>query len=111
MLAHHVHRREYAALRRQLHNYGISFTAYLMKCLISNPWRIPLFVLKMPYGIFRLLGPKSKTQQGKDSTYPNELTWVERRGWLVGPFAYLRSRRNLSRTTASQHPDEALSRV
>src|SRR6266404_1117746 len=36
-LLYHLHRRDYAHLRKQIYSYGVGFTAYLTKCLLDDP--------------------------------------------------------------------------
>lgn len=91
-LVHHYHRQEYETLRKQIYNYGVGFTAFLTAYLLHNPLRIPGFALRIPYGLYLALSPTSFKNAGKQSTYPDELTGIERRGMMIGPWLYLRSR-------------------
>lgn len=91
-LAHHVHRREYTQLCKQMYAYGVGLLAYLTKCLLAEPRRIPTFAALVPYGIYLVLWQKSLTRENKKTNYPPELTWLERKGMVWGPFAYLRAR-------------------
>lgn len=91
-LVHHVHRREYAQLRKQMYAYGVGFLAYLTKCLLAEPKRIPKFAALVPYGVYLMARQKSLTRANKRTNYPPELTWLERKGMVLGPFSYLRGR-------------------
>ncbi len=94
-LLYHLHRRDYAHLRKQLHSYGVWFTAYLTKCLLDNPRLVFDFIGKLLCGLFFLLQsrrPKQKEHKEKTTSYPKELILTYWKGWLYGPTAYIRSR-------------------
>ena len=90
-IIHHWHRREYAALYKQMYSYGVGLTAYLTKVVIEKPWRIFDLAVKFPAGLVYALSSGSAKNQKKSSDYPKELVWVERKGLPYGPLAYLRS--------------------
>jgi glycosyltransferase involved in cell wall biosynthesis len=90
-LAYHLHRREYAALRKQIYTYGVSTTAFLMKCVIDTPRLLFDLVLNKPFGFFRLLIVQPANSK-RLTHYPDELITVQRKGRLYGPLAYLQSR-------------------
>ncbi len=99
-LLYHLHRREYTQLCKQIYNYGVGFTAYLVKNLLDNPRLVFDFVGKLPYAFFYLLQLQPLKQKEKPTHYPKELTITQWKGMLYGPFAYVRSRleaRKLSR--------------
>jgi glycosyltransferase involved in cell wall biosynthesis len=93
----HIHRREYAALQKQIYNYGVGFAAFLTKTLWENPGRIPGFVLRIPYGLYLLFSPQSFKNRKKQTDYPDDLNGLELRGMLTGGYAYLKSRRQTRR--------------
>ena len=92
-IVHHLHRRDYAALRKQVYGYGLSLTAYLTKCMIDRPRFIVDIAVKTPRGIVYALSSQSPKNARKRHDYPRELTTIERKGMLLGPFAYVWSRR------------------
>jgi GT2 family glycosyltransferase len=100
-LAYHAHRREYDALYRQLHSYGIGLTATFTKILVTQPSVIPMFLRRLPAGIRFAVSPTSGKNSRKRLSYPAELTRAELRGMLYGPVAYFLSRRHLRRLAAS----------
>ncbi len=91
-LLYHIHRREYTRLRRQMYGYGVGLTAFLTKCVLARPRQIFDFMRKLPYGLFYAFSVQSPKNKKKQTDYPRELTNLERKGMLVGPFAYLYSR-------------------
>lgn len=91
-LLYHPHRRDYRALRKQIYYYGVGLTAYLTKVLLDNPRLLFDFILKLPYGLVFTLSAHSPKNSKKLARYPQELTTLELRGMLHGPFAYLYSR-------------------
>jgi hypothetical protein len=64
---------------------------------------LPDFIGKLPRGLLFTLSAQSPHHAGKRSDYPRELTWLEIKGLVAGPVAYLRSRR--VRSTQSALPD------
>lgn len=92
-LVHHWHRRDYEGLRRQAYGYGVGLTAYLTKTLVDKPARFFDLARRVPCGLKHIFSSRSTKNSGKLSGYPKELTRIERKGMLKGPFAYLSSRR------------------
>jgi GT2 family glycosyltransferase len=91
-IVRHRHPRDYAALRRQLHGYGVGLGAAATKCLLDRPGRALDLAARLPAGLAYLLGPGSPKNRRKRADFPGELTRLELRGVLAGPAAYLRSR-------------------
>jgi len=91
-LAYHLHRRTYRELCKQISTYGVGLTAYLTKSLLDNPRLLVDFITKVPYGLFFSLSSRSSKNSKKSAHFPKELTRLERKGMLYGPFAYLQSR-------------------
>jgi GT2 family glycosyltransferase len=91
-LLYHLHRRDYMALRKQMYGYGIGLTAYVTKILLDTPRLLFDLIPKLPYGLFFTLSTRSPKNSKKSPRYPKELTILERKGMLYGPFAYLYSR-------------------
>jgi Predicted glycosyltransferases len=96
-LAYHCHRREYAALQRQIYSYGVGLTAYLTKIMLERPHYLLELLTKVPYGLFFTLSKRSPKNQKKHTHYPKALTRLEYKGMLQGPYVYLRKRRKISR--------------
>jgi glycosyltransferase involved in cell wall biosynthesis len=90
-LLYHLHRRDYASLRLQMYNYGIGLSAYLLRNLLYNPRLLFDFATKLPYGLSFTLSKRSPKNSKKSTTYPRDLTMLELKGMLYGPFAYMRS--------------------
>jgi glycosyltransferase involved in cell wall biosynthesis len=92
-IAHHAHRPEYEALRRQVYGYGAGLVAYYLKTVLAEPRFALDFARKVPTGIRWMLSADAHINKHKLEDYPAELTWTERKGMLYGPLAYARSRR------------------
>jgi hypothetical protein len=90
--------RDDAALRRQLHGYGVGLGAALTKCLLDPPARALDLAVRLPTGLAYLLSPASPKNRRKQADFPGELGRLELRGVLARPAAYLRSRRQSSQT-------------
>jgi len=91
-IVRHTHYREYAALQRQIHGYGVGLTAFLTKAILDQPHLLIDLAGKLPRGLWYALSPGSGKNQKKSIDYPEELTKLERKGLFFGPLAYLRSR-------------------
>jgi glycosyltransferase involved in cell wall biosynthesis len=91
-LLYHPHHRDYMALLKQMHGYGVGLSAYLTKILLDSPRLLFDLIPKLPYGLFFTLSTRSPKNSKKSTQYPKELTTLELKGMLYGPFAYLHSR-------------------
>lgn len=91
-LLYHLHRRGYAELCKQIYNYGIGPTAVLIKIVLEHPLILFELIAKVPYGLFFILSSRSPKNRKRSKDFPKELTALERKGMLCGPFAYVRSR-------------------
>jgi GT2 family glycosyltransferase len=90
---YHRHRKDYASLREQAYSYGVGLGAYLTKTVVDEPRRLVDVARRLPHGLLYLLDPTSEKNANKGTDYPRELSWLEGKGLLYGPFAYLRGRR------------------
>lgn len=95
-IVHHIHRRRYAELRKQIYSYGVAVTASLTKSILETPQLFFELMIKVPYGIFFTLSASSSKNKKKSQHYPRSLTLVELKGLLHGPIAYIRRRRKLT---------------
>lgn len=86
----HKHRREEAALRRQLVAYGAGFTAILTKWLLRDLHLLPALVRAALAVARSTLMPGPRRLRDRPSL-PRELDRLELRGMLLGPALYLRS--------------------
>jgi GT2 family glycosyltransferase len=93
----HWNARDYRSLRRQAYGYGVGLAAYLTKTVIDDPRRLPALSVRAPRGIVYALSRHSPKNVSRSEDYPAELKWLERKGMLFGPVAYLRSRRQARR--------------
>lgn len=98
-IVHHWHRRDYAGLQRQAYGYGVGLTAFLTKLILERPTRLFEVVPLLPGAVTYALSPSSPKNAKKRGDYPKELNWLELRGMLYGPLAYLSSRWHLYRTS------------
>jgi GT2 family glycosyltransferase len=98
-LVYHFHPSEYRQLQRMLYNYGVGLTAFVTKTIVDKPASIVELILKLPRGVLFALSPGSPKNRAKQTNYPKELTYLELRGMLYGPIAYLRSRWHIRQTS------------
>ncbi|HEY0755329.1 MAG TPA: glycosyltransferase family 2 protein [Ktedonobacteraceae bacterium] len=91
-IGYHPHHREYAALQKQIYSYGVGIAAFLARNVLRTPRLLFNFIAKLPYGLYFVLSSGSSKNSKKSSDYPKELTKLELKGMLYGPFAYVKSR-------------------
>jgi len=83
----HEHRREERALRRQLLNYGVGFTAILTKWALRDPTLLLMLIRRLPAG----LRAETGGAPGAKPDLPAYLRRLELVGYLLGPLLYARS--------------------
>jgi GT2 family glycosyltransferase len=99
-IVHHTHRATMADLERQIHGYGVGFTAMLTAIALRNPRHVAGLAAVVPTWLRSLRDPASPKQNRRDDGYPSGLGRLELRGMLAGPAAYLRTRRMQRRCAA-----------
>lgn len=99
----HHHRTEYDELRQQLRDYGVGLSAMLTAQSLRGLRRGLRILLCIPGGLRLLLSPSSTKNSRRGGDYPSELAAAELRGFVLGPFAYLRSTR-AARVNGVAHP-------
>ena len=92
-IVRHWHRREYEGLRRVSLGYGMGLGAYLTAAVWHQPRLAAAMVRRTVPALRYLTSPTSAKNRGKGRDFPAELSRRERVGLLLGPFAYLASRR------------------
>ncbi len=99
-IVHHTHRATITDLERQIHGYGVGFTAMLTALAVRNPGHVLGLAAVVPTWLRSLRHPASAKHGRHGQDYPSGLRRLELRGMLAGPSAYLRTRRLQSRWTA-----------
>jgi len=106
-IVHHRHRQEYKELQKQIHSWGIAFSAYLLKSVLTCPrnrWAIIRFTMwhvwkrNLPGLVFNLLQPPH---------FPRGLMWARLKGLFIGPVRYakaLRTAKKIERLFGPQRP-------
>lgn len=87
----HHHKRDPGALKAQALGYGIGLGAYLTSALVHEPRLVPAFLRLVPRGVGYALR-QSRTDHDDPDAWPTQLAALERRGLVLGPAAYARSR-------------------
>lgn len=103
-LVRHHHRADHDALVDQLHGYGIGMAAVVTKRFLSSPATAVRVLGRLPGGLRLLLDSRSAKNRGKSAAFPADATRAERRGYLLGPAAYLRARRQARRGRREERP-------
>ena len=98
-IVHHTHRATLEDLERQIHGYGVGFTAMLTAIALRNPRHLAGLATVIPTWLRSLRNPESPKQH-RGEEYPAGLGATEIRGMLAGPVAYLRARRMQRRWAA-----------
>jgi GT2 family glycosyltransferase len=96
----HVHRADLAELSRQMRAYGSGCTAALTAITMADARARRELPTKVISGVARMLRLSSGVRD--NPTLPTGLIRREAVGFLVGPWLYLRGRRNLRRLPALQ---------
>lgn len=96
------HRSDHDGLVDQLHGYGVGMAAVVTKRFFSSPATAAGVLRRLPGGLRLLLDARSAKNEGKSAQFPADATRAERRGYLIGPAAYLRARRGLRRAGAAR---------
>jgi GT2 family glycosyltransferase len=96
-LLRHQHYRSYETLRKQVYRYGIGLTAFLTKCVVTNPLTFFDLLFKIPYGFFFVFSNKSSKNKRRKTNYPKELSRWELKGMLRGPTTYFSRMRAMRR--------------
>ena len=95
----HVHRRDVAGLRAQMHGYGAGLTAFYIALVFDDPrvvWSLLRLLPRAWRDLTRSDSPRAATI-GDD--FPPELLRANLRGMLSGPWRYLRGRMAARRHT------------
>lgn len=92
-LVWHHHRLDHDSLAAQAYGYGVGISAYLMSSLCRHPALIGRAFWRAPAGLAYAFGSNSprRAVAARDG-WPRELIRLERKGLLLGPFAYAISR-------------------
>lgn len=85
-------------LRTEVFSYGMGLAAMLTKQMLDG--QAATMARRLPAALHHLRDPDSRKNVGKGPSYPQRLDWIERAGMLVGPLAYVRSRRYERRLAA-----------
>jgi GT2 family glycosyltransferase len=92
-IVHHTHRATLADLERQIHGYGVGFTAMLTALALRDPRHVAGLASVVPLWVRSLRNPASPKRSRRSEAYPEGLGALELRGMLAGPAAYLKARR------------------
>jgi GT2 family glycosyltransferase len=100
-LVWHRHRQDWASLENQAYGYGVGLGAYLTSVVTHHPGLILPALRRAPAGYAYAVSATSPKRAHRGREWPPELTRLERRGLLKGPFAYLSSRWHSRSKTAA----------
>jgi GT2 family glycosyltransferase len=92
-IVHHTHRATMGELERQIHGYGVGFTAMLTAIACRDPRHVAGLASVVPDWLRSLRDPSRPKRASRGDDYPSDLARRELRGMLAGPVAYLRARR------------------
>jgi glycosyltransferase involved in cell wall biosynthesis len=88
----HFHRRTVEELKRQMRGYGIGLTAFYASLIVTRPRCIPDLVRLLPTAWRDLFGSESLRSGDLPPDFPSDLRNANRRGLLIGPVCYFRTR-------------------
>ncbi len=107
----HTHRQDADQLAAQVRAYGSGLSAMITKHMVSDPAGRARIVRRMVPGLRHLLSASSVKNQRKTVGYPRNLTWLELRGIVEGPWLYLMSRHRISGRRMSRLPGRKATRL
>jgi GT2 family glycosyltransferase len=96
-IVRHAHTSEYEVLCEQMFAYGVGFSALITRTIVEQPRLVLDLCRKLPRGVAFALSTGSSKNARKSRAYPRQLTRLELRGLVRGPFAFLDSSRHLRR--------------
>ncbi len=100
----HSHRADYAGLRKQLHDYGLGYTALMTALVWQDPRHLGGILSQLP-AFLRQLVTRRPTEEAPtrpdEAPLPGSLRLLEPSGMLRGSVAYLHSRLGERRRIAS----------
>lgn len=91
----HHHRGDMDGLRQQMYTHGTGMAASITKAVLTGH-AIPV-ARRMPRSLGLLLRSDSPKNERKPADFPSDVTRAELKGYLVGPFLYLKARRAVRR--------------
>jgi GT2 family glycosyltransferase len=84
-LVRHEHRREVAALARQMFSYGTGLFPMFAVYVARRPAEAFAVLRRLPAGLRHTVADDSERNAGRGADFPAELAKAERRGMLAGP--------------------------
>ncbi len=91
-IVRHPHRATLKELERQIHDYGVGFTAMLTSTVLGDPRHLLGLTAAASQWLRSRRNRRSLMHASRDSDYRRVLARAEVLGMLAGPLAYLRSR-------------------
>ncbi|HEX4224944.1 MAG TPA: glycosyltransferase, partial [Pseudonocardiaceae bacterium] len=84
-LVRHEHRREVAALAKQMYSYGTGLFPMFAVYVGRRPAEALAVLRRLPAGLRHTVADDSERNVGRGADFPAELAKAERRGMLAGP--------------------------
>ncbi|PJJ58323.1 glycosyl transferase family 2 [Mumia flava] len=88
----HHHRDSLDALRTQMFGYGSGMAASVTKLVVTRPATALRVLRVLPAAARLLLDPGSPKNESRTAAYPADVVRAEVRGYVAGPWLYVRSR-------------------
>ncbi len=95
----HEHRREVAALAKQMFNYGTGLFPMFAVYVARRPAEALAVLRRLPAGLRHTVADDSERNAGRGDDFPAELAKAERAGMLAGPARVLRAALTAPRRT------------
>ena len=110
-IVRHRHRRDYDALRAQLHGFGLGLSSHFVRSALEYPDERFGFVRFAFWWLGRWHLQRLARSFWKPWSFPRELIWTELHGTLIGFFRYPKARRESAAIAVSHGPQPSVSRL
>lgn len=92
-LVRHTHRQTEEEFLKQVFGYGAGLTAMYMSLIVAQPSHLLAMLRRAPRGWVSFRRSREERAASRFISYPRDTSWIERKGMVYGPYAFLKSYR------------------
>jgi len=104
-LVRHTHRQTEDEFLKQVFGYGAGLTAMYMSLILAHPHHLLAMLRRAPQGLKSFRESRVERAASRTITYPSDVVWIERRGMMYGPIAFIKSLRKYRNLRSSDIPE------